>query len=89
MLFVSNIPKPNPKENEAPITEYKEFPLLIKNKAGTVKDKPIALVYTLPLIFFCDHLSDKMPPKMTPKREDAASVMVDIGPATLISICKF
>ena len=40
-------------------------------------------------MFFCTHLSDNIPPRITPIKEDTAMVMVDMGPACAISIDRF
>ena len=53
-----------------------------------ISPKPNAPVYTLPRTFFNTHRSDIYPPANTPNSEDKAIEMVDIGPATEISIDK-
>src|SRR5687768_14453071 len=86
MLLASNMPKPNPKQKAAPITWKRESPKPTSSKDGMVNPNPMALVKILPLTFFCTHLSERMPPKMTPRKEEAAMVMVDNGPAEDMSI---
>ena len=44
MLLASNMPKPKPKQNAAPITENRESPKPSNNKAGIVNPNPMALV---------------------------------------------
>src|SRR5699024_404332 len=88
MLFVSNIPKPIPKSTAAPTTANTVEPKPSNTSEGMVSPKPIALVYILPLIFLSTHLSLITPPITTPKKEDTAMVIVDMGPACAIGIFK-
>lgn len=68
------------------IVVIKLFPRPNRNKAGMVKAVPIELTYIRPRMFFCIHLSEKKPPIRTPKNEDIAIVIVDIGPAFVMSM---
>src|SRR5574338_353176 len=89
ILLVSKIPKPKPKQIAALMTLNNECPNPINSNAGMVSARPIAPVYILPLIFFCTHLSDKIPPAITPAKEDSAMVTVARGPASDMGIFKF
>ena len=63
--------------------------MCIRDRDGIVSPKPMAPVYTRPFIFLCTHLSDKVPPIITPMNEDSAMVIVDMGPACDIGIFRF
>ncbi len=53
-----------------------------------IKPNPKAPVYTLPRTFLSTQRSDIYPPTNTPNSDDKAMEIVDIGPATEISIDK-
>src|SRR5690606_41260336 len=57
--------------------------------AGMVNPKPMALVYIRPRIFFCTQRSDKIPPNITPRNDEKATVIVDKGPTFSIGILRF
>ena len=65
-----------------------ECPNPINNKEGMIKPNPKAHVYTLPRTFLSTQRSDIYPPTNTPNSDDKAMEIVDIGPATEISIDK-
>src|SRR5690606_24746381 len=77
------------KHNAAPTTWNKEWPNPKSNSDGIVRAKPIALVYIRPRTLICTHRSDSMPPKITPRKDAAAIVIVDSGPAVDIGISRF
>lgn len=58
-------------------------------REGIVNAKPMAPVYTRPRTFRWIHLSDKIPPAITPIKEEIAIVNVDNGPASDISNERF
>lgn len=61
------------------MARFHEFLIVV---VGTVEQ-------TLPRIFFLAQRSDRIPPNNTPSSEDADMVMVEMGPARLISIPSF
>ena len=65
-----------------------ECPNPINNKEGMIKPNPTAPVYTLPRTFLSTLRSDIYPPTISPYSDDKAMEIVDIGPATEISIDK-
>ena len=82
MLLASNIPYPIPKRSPAHTTAAKLSPTPISTSEGIVRPIPMALVYMRPRRLVCTQRSESIPPKITPKNEDTAMVIVEMGPAS-------